>query len=72
MIENKPVRWDVYIKLAQKEDAIDKATLLWPESRKRQLVGQVIIGGARDNEAKTQQCDKSIFNPLLQPKGIAP
>jgi len=46
--------------------------VIWPETRKRLLVGQVVINGDRDSDPQVQQCDKGIFNPLLLPKGIAP
>ncbi|MFT5235605.1 MAG: catalase, partial [Shewanella sp.] len=71
-IKDKPAIWDLYIQLAQEGDEIDDPTVLWPETRQRLLVGQVIINGDRDTDTSTQQCDKGIFNPLLLPKGISP
>ncbi len=71
-IKDKPAVWDLYIQLAQEGDEIDDPTVLWPETRQRLLVGQVIINGERDTDTSTLQCDKGIFNPLLLPKGIAP
>ncbi|MEZ9593705.1 catalase [Shewanella sp. 10N.261.52.F9] len=71
-IDNTPAIWDLYIKLAKDTDKINDPTIVWPESRQRVLVGQVIINGERDAETSVQQCDKSIFNPLLLPNGITP
>ncbi|MPY21587.1 catalase family peroxidase [Shewanella psychropiezotolerans] len=71
-IKAKPAMWNVYIKFAEEGDSIDDPTILWPESRQHLLVGEVIINGSRDDEAATLQCEKSIFNPVQLPKGIAP
>ncbi|AZG71312.1 catalase family peroxidase [Shewanella livingstonensis] len=71
-IKDKPAVWNLFIKLAEKDDEINDPTVLWPETRQRLLVGQVFINGERDTELTTQECGKGIFNPVLLPKGIAP
>ncbi|GIU47061.1 catalase-related peroxidase [Shewanella sairae] len=71
-IETAPAVWNLYVKLADSDDVVVDPTILWPESRQRILVGQIIIDGKRDNESNVQQCDKSIFNPVLLPEGIEP
>ncbi|MCK8045575.1 catalase family peroxidase [Shewanella sp. 1CM18E] len=71
-IETTPAVWNLYVKLADSNDIITDPTVLWPESRQRVLVGQVIIDGKQDKQSSVQQCDKSIFNPVLLPEGIAP
>ncbi|ESE40964.1 catalase family peroxidase [Shewanella decolorationis] len=70
-INTQPAQWDLYIQLAEQGDEINNPTVLWPENRQRILVGKVVIDGKRDSDPQVQQCDKSIFNPLLLPKGIA-
>ncbi|QYJ70060.1 catalase family peroxidase [Shewanella sp. FJAT-51649] len=70
-IQSQPAKWDLYIQLAEQGDDINNPTVLWPENRQRILVGQVVIDGKRDSDHQVQQCDRSIFNPLLLPKGIA-
>ncbi|MCU7994631.1 catalase family peroxidase [Shewanella glacialipiscicola] len=71
-IQTQPAQWNLYIQLAEKDDVIDDPMAIWPETRQRLLVGQVIINGERDNDPQVQQCDKGIFNPVLLPKGITP
>ncbi|MEL4242713.1 catalase family peroxidase [Shewanella xiamenensis] len=71
-INTQPAQWNLYIQLAESGDDINNPTVIWPETRKRLLVGQVVINGDRDSDSQVQQCDKGIFNPLLLPKGIAP
>lgn len=71
-ISQKPAVWNLFIKLAEKGDEINDPTVLWPETRQRLLIGQVIINGERDNELTIQECGKGIFNPVLLPKGITP
>ncbi|UJF21900.1 catalase family peroxidase [Shewanella sp. OMA3-2] len=71
-IKDKPAVWNLFIKLAEKGDKINDPTVLWPETRQRLLVGQVIINGERDTELNIQECGKTIFNPVLLPKGITP
>ncbi|TVL18439.1 catalase [Shewanella xiamenensis] len=71
-INTQPAQWNLYIQLAESGDDINNPTVIWPETRKRLLVGQVVINGDRDSDPQVQQCDKGIFNPLLLPKGIAP
>ncbi|WP_108946539.1 catalase family peroxidase [Shewanella halifaxensis] len=71
-IQQKPATWDLYINFAEPSDEINDPTVLWPESRDRLLVGQVVIDGRSDSETATMQCDKGIFNPVLLPQGIKP
>ncbi|GGI89264.1 catalase-related peroxidase [Shewanella hanedai] len=71
-IKQQPAAWDLYIQLALPGDEVNDPTVLWPDTRQRLLVGQVLIDGSRDNETATMQCDKGIFNPVLLPKGITP
>ncbi|MEC4727174.1 catalase family peroxidase [Shewanella sp. D64] len=71
-IKQQPAAWDLYIKLALPSDEVNDPTVLWPDTRQRLLVGQVLIDGSRDNETATMECDKGIFNPVLLPKGITP
>lgn len=71
-INTLPAQWDLYVQLAESGDDINNPTVLLPENRQRILVGQVMIDGKRDSDPQVQQCDRSIFNPLLLPKGIAP
>ncbi|MEH6446699.1 MAG: catalase family peroxidase [Oceanospirillaceae bacterium] len=71
-IKDKPAVWNLFIKLAEKGDEINNPTVLWPETRQRLLVGQVIINGERDNALTTQECGNGIFNPVLLPIGIKP
>lgn len=71
-IQQKPAAWDLYIQLAEPGDEINDPTVLWPETRQRLLVGQVLIDGSRDNKSATMQCDRGIFNPVLLPEGIKP
>ncbi|MGL4713741.1 MAG: catalase family peroxidase [Shewanella sp.] len=70
-IKTQPAQWNLYIQLADKGDEINDPMAIWPETRQRLLVGQVVINGEQDNDPLVQQCDKGIFNPLLLPKGIA-
>ena len=70
-IRTEPARWDLYLQLADKGDNVDDPTVVWPDSRQRVLVGQVVINGERDDDAQVQACDKGIFNPLQLPNGIA-
>lgn len=70
-IKTQPAQWNLYIQLAETGDEINDPTVIWPETRQRLLVGQVVINGERDSDPQVQQCDKGIFNPLLLPKGIA-
>lgn len=70
-IEKEPAVWNLYIKLAQAGDEINDPTIVWPESRQRLLVGQLIINGERDKDPLTQQCGDTIFNPVLLPEGIS-
>lgn len=69
-IKTQPAQWNLYIQLAEAGDEINDPTVIWPETRQRLLVGQVIINGERDSDPQVMQCDKGIFNPMLLPKGI--
>ena len=71
-ISTTPATWDLFVQLAEKQDNVNDPTIVWPTSRPRLLIGQVIINGQHDDAKATLECDKGIFNPLQLPKGIAP
>ncbi|GIU52250.1 hypothetical protein TUM4438_44490 [Shewanella sairae] len=71
-IKAQPAIWKLYVQLAQPEDEINDPTALWPTSRERVLIGQVIIDGLRGSDSAVKQCGASIFNPVLLPQGISP
>ncbi|MCW3173265.1 catalase family peroxidase [Shewanella subflava] len=70
-IATTPATWDLYVQLAEKQDKVNDPTIVWPTSRQRLLIGQVIINGQHDDAKATIECDKGIFNPLQLPKGIS-
>ncbi|QIR15343.1 catalase family peroxidase [Shewanella aestuarii] len=71
-IASTPATWDLFVQLAEEQDKVNDPTIVWPTSRKRLLIGQVIINGQHDDSKATLECDKGIFNPLQLPKGISP
>lgn len=70
-IKKQPIKWNLYIQLAQKNDDILNPAISWPDSREKVLLGQLTIDGLSDNKEEVSQCANNIFNPTLLPKGVS-
>jgi len=67
-LKQSPVEYKIFVQLAEKDDVLDNATVVWPDSRKLIQIGTLTL---KDPVPNSQQVEKSImFNPLLLPDGI--
>jgi catalase len=64
-----PVKFHIYVQLAEAGDAIDDATVVWPAQRERVEMGTLSITSTVAEQA-TAQKNLLYFNPLALPDGI--
>ncbi|HEX4878230.1 MAG TPA: catalase, partial [Limnobacter sp.] len=58
--------FNMVVQLAEAGDPTNNATVAWPDSRKKVVVGQLTVNAVT---AKSS-CDSINFNPLVLPTGI--
>jgi catalase len=63
-----PVKFRIVVQLAKDGDAIDDATMRWPEDRPQMKVGEISLTGITPNNASEQQY--IIFDPIPRVDGI--
>ena len=63
-LKSGPIKWNMEVQLAQANDDVADATIAWPQTNQKILVGTLTVmsGG---------QCDGINFDPTVTPKGIA-
>lgn len=66
-LKSGPVRFDVYLQIAESGDPVNDPSVSWPDSRKQIKVGQVQLTQFED-----QICDPVMFDPLMLASGIEP
>jgi catalase len=67
-ISKDPVGFRVVVQLAQDGDAVDDATIRWPETRKQVTLGEIILTEIAPNDEAEQQ--QIIFDPIPRVDGI--
>lgn len=67
-VAQQPIRFKLYAQLAEKGDNIENPSVAWPDSRKRVLLGSLVI---KKMAANTVEEDKALFfNPNNVPDGV--
>jgi len=69
-ISKGPAQWDMIVYLGEPGDAVDNATLAWPETRKHFKAGTLTITQAMPQ--KGAECESVNFDPLVMADGIGP
>ncbi|MBC6992324.1 catalase family peroxidase [Hymenobacter sp. BT491] len=67
-VARKPITFKLYAQVAEKGDVIENPSVAWPDSRKRVLLGTLVI---KKMAANTAEEDKALFfNPNNVPEGV--
>jgi catalase len=69
-VTEEPVRFRVFVQLAQDGDVTDDSTVRWPESRQLITFGEISLTAVAPNNASEQQ--QIIFDPIPRVDGIEP
>src|SRR5262249_9732373 len=69
-LANGPVQFRILVQLAQPEDVVTDATVIWPESRAMVEFGTLVITQRVDELAPERR--KIIFDPVPRVDGIDP
>ena len=67
-VSREPVRFRVFVQLAEDGDTIDDATVRWPEERPQSAFGEISLREIAPNNASEQQ--HIIFDPIPRVDGI--
>ncbi len=68
-VAKAPVEFNMVVQIAENGDVLDNSTVVWPDSRKRVVVGKVAIDKV---EADSQgACVGITYNPMVVPAGVA-
>lgn len=67
-LEERSLRWQLFVTIADPGDPTDDATRQWPDSRKQINAGTLIITHMQDQE--NGACRDINYDPLILPKGI--
>ena len=70
-IAHGPVKFHLYVQLAEAGDPINDATQAWPAQRERVEIGTLSLGAVVADQASAQK-NLLYFNPLGLPDGIDP
>ena len=65
-----PIKFGIYVQLADSGDEVDNATTVWPDSRTEVEFGTLALTGRRD--AADPEMRKIIFDPVPRVNGIDP
>jgi len=65
-----PIRFDIRVQVADKDDVVDDATIHWPADRQVIPFGTVVLTGEASDQAKQQK--QIIFDPIPRVDGIEP
>ena len=65
-----PVRFRIMVQLANEGDAVDDATIRWPEDRQQLTFGEISLTEIAPNNAGAQR--QIIFDPIPRVEGIEP
>jgi len=71
-VEAGPVEFKLMAQLAEEGDAIDDATVHWPESRKVVELGTVKVEALVNEAEQAPEQKKIIFDPIPRVEGIEP
>jgi len=63
-----PIKFRIVVQLAKEGDAVDDATVRWPEDRPQLTFGEISLTGITPNNAGQQQ--QIIFDPIPRVEGI--
>jgi catalase len=69
-IHHQPLRWNLVLIVGQAGDSTTDATLPWPESREKVVVGTLTLDHVQSEE--DSPATDINFDPLVLPSGIAP
>ncbi|MFL9583967.1 catalase family peroxidase [Stenotrophomonas sp. AB1(2024)] len=64
-----PVRWDMWVTIAEPGDAINDPSIPWPDSRRQVKVGTLSLTALQPQAGGA--CNNLNFDPLILPSGIA-
>ncbi|MGH8039642.1 MAG: catalase family peroxidase [Stenotrophomonas sp.] len=64
-----PVRWDMWVTIADASDAINDPSIPWPEQRRQVNVGTLSLAAMQPQAGGA--CNNLNFDPLILPSGIA-
>jgi catalase len=67
-VEKNPVKFRIVVQLAEDNDAVDDATIRWPEDRPQLTFGEISLTEITPNNASEQQ--HLIFDPIPRVDGI--
>ena len=67
-VTKDPVRFRIFVQLAQDGDVADDSTVRWPESRQLMPFGEIALTAVAPNNADDQQ--RIIFDPIPRVDGI--
>jgi catalase len=62
------VQFRIVVQLAEDGDAVDDATVRWPENRRQLTFGEISLTGVKPDNAREQQ--QIIFDPIPRVQGI--
>jgi catalase len=65
-----PISFQVFVQVANDSDAVNDATVHWPEDRPLTRLGQIVLTSPAPNDAQEQK--KIIFDPIPRVEGIEP
>jgi catalase len=65
-----PIRFDIDVQVAGKNDVVDDATIHWPADRQVIRFGTVVLAAEADDQATEQK--RIIFDPIPRVDGIEP
>jgi len=64
------VKFHLKLQIANENDEVDDATVIWPKSREVVDLGTIVIEAVKGNALEYER--KTMFNPLALPEGIEP
>jgi catalase len=63
-----PIKFEIFVQLAEKGDVVDDATVQWPEQRKLLKFGEITLNAFAPNNEEEQR--QIIFDPIPRVDGI--
>nr|GAT52266.1 predicted protein [Mycena chlorophos] len=71
-IAKGPVSYQIVAQVAEEGDPTDDVTIQWPESRKKIVLGTVVLDAVPDIHEQKQQQKRIIYDPVPRVDGIDP
>ena len=69
-IESGPVKWTMIATLAEPDDVVDNATIVWTGEHKEIVLGELTISELAPEDEGA--CRNINFDPLILPRGVEP